>query len=498
MSTHNKILSLLLLSGIAVFANAQNAAYDEFRRQAEAAYRGFANDAKQEYEDFRAKANSKYAEFLKKAWEYYTAKPAIPQPKVEPVPPVVYEEPKPEPAPVVEPAPQPEPVIEVVEVPEPTPQPEPVSPVVENDEQHKTVNFTFYGTQMSVRFPKMSKYSLNSVGGNDLADAWLELASGSYDNLIYDCLQLRNDYKLCDWAYLQMLQTVAENIYGKSNDAVFLQGFLYVQSGYKMRLATDADKLYILVGSKAKIFDMGYYEIDGTMFYPINCNAKRLNISGAYFEQEKDLSLEVASLPKFSKSYTKERSLVSAYGLSAKACVNKNLIDFYNGYPTAQIGDNEVSRWAVYANTPLDDIVKQKLYPSLRAAIASRGELEAVNILLNFVQTAFVYEYDDKVWGGDRAFFSEETLYYPYADCEDRSILFSRLVRDLTGLDVILVYYPGHLAAAVHFKNAVNGDYINLNGAKYVIADPTYINAPVGATMPNMNNNTATVIKLQN
>ncbi len=160
--------------------------------------------------------------------------------------------------------------------------------------------------------------------------------------------------------------------------------------------------------------------------------------------------------------------------------------------------DNEVSRWAVYANTPLDDIVKQKLYPSLRAAIAGKSELDAVNILLNFVQTAFVYEYDDKVWGGDRAFFSGETLYYPYADCEDRSILFSRLVRDLTELDVILVCYPGHLAAAVHFKNAVSGDYINLNGAKYVIADPTYINAPVGATMPNMNNNTATVIKLQN
>ncbi len=333
MKLITKLLLPLFLLVFAVCANAQDADYDEFRRQVQASYKDFSNSTKQEYEDFRAKANSEYAEFLRKAWEYYNEKPAIPQPKVEPVPPVVYEEPKPEPVPVVEPVPQPEPIIEVVEVPEPTPQPEPVSPVVENSVQDRDVPFTFYGTQMSVRFPKMSKYSLNSVGGNDLADAWLELASGSYDNLIYDCLQLRKDYKLCDWAYLQMLQTVAENIYGKSNDAVFLQGFLYVQSGYKMRLATDADKLYILVGSNASIFDMGYYELDGTKFYPLNCNTKSLRISDAYFETENDMSLTMTSLPAFNKSYTKERSLRSSYGVSAQSSVNKNLIDFYNGYP---------------------------------------------------------------------------------------------------------------------------------------------------------------------
>lgn len=33
-----------------------------------------------------------------------------------------------------------------------------------------------------------------------------------------------------------------------------------------------------------------------------------------------------------------------------------------------------------------------------------KSQYEAVSRLLNFVQTAFVYEYDDKVWGCDRAF----------------------------------------------------------------------------------------------
>jgi hypothetical protein len=88
-------------------------------------------------------------------------------------------------------------------------------------------------------------------------------------------------------------------------------------------------------------------------------------------------------------------------------------------------------------------------------------------------------------------------LYYPYADCDDRSILLSRLVRDLLGLKCILIYYPGHLAMAVNFTDDVKGDYILLNNQRYVVCDPTYIGAPVGLTMPEMDNSKATVILLE-
>jgi hypothetical protein len=145
----------------------------------------------------------------------------------------------------------------------------------------------------------------------------------------------------------------------------------------------------------------------------------------------------------------------------------------------------------------MSERIKKQLYPSLQKTIQGKSQYEAANVLLNFVQTAFVYEYDDKVWGGDGAFFAEESLYYPYCDCEDRSILFSRLVRDLLGLKVLLVYYPGHLATAVCFTDNVTGDYISLNNQKYVVCDPTYIGAPVGATMPDMDNGKAKVILLQ-
>ena len=190
------------------------------------------------------------------------------------------------------------------------------------------------------------------------------------------------------------------------------------------------------------------------------------------------------------------RSLSSQYGIRVEVQQNRNLMDFYAQYPSAYVDGNLYTRWAVYANTPLDGAMAESLYPSLREAIGGLSERDAVNKLLNFVQTAFEYGYDDEIWGGDRAFFAEETLYYPYADCEDRAVLFSRLVRDLVGLDVVLLYYPGHLAAAVEFKDEVFGDYLVHNQKKYIVCDPTYIGAPVGRTMPNMNNQEAQIIIL--
>jgi hypothetical protein len=69
-------------------------------------------------------------------------------------------------------------------------------------------------------------------------------------------------------------------------------------------------------------------------------------------------------------------------------------------------------------------------------------------------------------------------------------------VRDLLGLNVILVFYPGHLATAVEFNTPIEGDYILLNGKHFTVCDPTYIGAPPGATMPDMDNQTAKVILL--
>lgn len=265
-----------------------------------------------------------------------------------------------------------------------------------------------------------------------------------------------------------------------------------------MRLAVDESKLILLYGSRHQIFDKGYFNVNGSSFYPLGELSNSISICGAAFEGETPMSLIIDKEQLLGVDMSSERTITADRytDISIGSYVPQKLIEFYDTYPTSALDGNPMTRWAMYANTPLAQKTKDKLYPSLRKYIAERNKLQAAEMLLNWVQTGFVYEYDDKVWGHDRAFFAEETLYYPYADCEDRSILFSRLIRDLLDLDVALIYYPGHLATAVCFDQEVSGDAMIIGVRKFIVCDPTYIGAPVGAQMPDLEYDKAQAIVL--
>lgn len=491
----------IVLLGMIIFPfcqmDAQNS-FDEYRKRMDRDFESFKSRRNKEYEEFRKQINDEYAQFVRKAWREYNAFKGVPAPiKDNPIPPIFFSE-EDEDKPIEDKL---KPIDIVIPVVKPEPQPKPVVPIEETPrpvEQYFT--FSFHKTLMKVRLEEEMKFTLKGCSEKVIAQAWQSLTDSKYNNVINDCLNIRSEKQLCDWGYLMMLNELSVAFYGKdSNESTLFTAFLYCQSGYKMRLASADKKLYMLYASDYVIYDKNYWDIDGEKYYPLNGNVNQLYICEASFPKEQPLSLWITQETKLAENLTNGRTLKSERYPQITATVqgNRNLIDFYNSYPTSQVGENFMTRWAMYANTPLAQGVKESLYPSLRGAIQGKSPHEAANMLLNFVQTAFVYEYDDKVWGDDRAFFAEETLFYPYADCEDRSILFSRLVRDLLGLKVVLVYYPGHLATAVHFTDPVTGDYILLDGQRFTVCDPTYIGAPVGATMPDMDNGGAKVILLE-
>lgn len=515
-----------------------------------ARFNQFRQKSAETYANFRDEANKKYADFIRQAWEKFQGEPPVQKPKEKEVPPVVIADEdllkpvKPNPIkikekiieiPTIKPQPIPvEPIPFVPTIEEPTPNVvpppvvllEPVKPLkdvtidklpikieqqpVKQEPVEVTppptptkpdtrMAFNFYGTEMKVHFTPAQKFTLKNCSSDAVADAWEVLAKKDYNNLIRDCLTLRETCQLSDWAYLQMLEKMAQACLGKTNEATLLQAYVYCQSGYKMRMGTDNNKLYVLYSTPNVVYGKSYFRVDGDSYYVYGGDVSRMDICRASFPKEQNLSLWIPQPMKLSVTTSDLRELKSRRypDVNMTVQVNKNLIDFMETYPSSMEGEDFMTRWAMYANTPLEDRLQQTLLPALKSKLQGLSQKEAVERLLNWVQTAFVYEYDEKVWGEDRAFFADETLFYPYCDCEDRSILFTRLVRDLLGLKCVLVYYPGHLASAVRFNEDVAGDYIPLDGGKYVVCDPTYINAGVGRTMRGMNNAEATVIRLK-
>lgn len=469
----------------------------------------FKQQSQQKFESFRAQCNRQYTDFVRKSWEKFEQGPIMEAPKDQRVKPMVVpdsaktdrflffgrkkgkvkKETK---------------LKESLANAKPQPQPvEPIQPVEESEEELEFCDmpFNFYGTELHVHLDESKRINLGEISPNRVADALLHFSGKTYDNLLNDCLKIRSERKLCDWAYLLMLKDLCDQFCGAGTDeAALMLGYLYYQSGYKIRFATDNKRLYLLVASDHIIYGRGPYLVQGDMYYPLEDFEGAIYICQAAFPKEQTLSLYIPQQPLLDNHKDNGRTIQSERypDIAVNVTVNQNLLDFYESYPSSYIDDNFLTRWAMYANTPMERTVQDQIYPTLKERLKGLNELDAVNRLLNFVQTGLVYEYDDKVWGGDRAFFAEESLHYPFCDCEDRSILFTRLVRDLVGLDCALVYYPGHLAAAVKFTDAPNGvHYDTADGCTYTLCDPTYIRAYVGEEMPCFENTTVELIRLE-
>lgn len=453
----------------------------------------FTQQSVDEFNRFREACNQRYVEFLRQAWVECEAQKAIDRPKEEWLPPVIVKEDRAHPA-----VNRPISIETVVFPPKDTIRPHPFSPVVERPVDQDICCFDFFNTQVSVRVAERCRFRLESVDERGIAAAWESLSGPAFDNALVDCLQFRDKHRLCDWAYLLLLHGFSHSFFDTDNEATLLTAYLFSQSGYQMRLGRSEGKLFLLVATDYQIYNQPFYTLDGQRYWALGQTSSSLRAVSHDFPGGRPLSLAIEESPLLECSASEERIRTSFDDVVSVSCqVNLNLLALYDCYPDGQWGNNPLTRWALYANAPLDPYVRTSLYPALQEVLSGKSLSEAADILLNFVQTAFSYQSDDKEWGYDRSFFAEETLFYPYADCEDRSILYARLVRDLLGLDVVLVYYPGHLATAVKFPKEIPGDYLELDSGRYLVCDPTYIGASIGMTMPTVKGIPAQAILLK-
>lgn len=365
------------------------------------------------------------------------------------------------------------------------------------EEYERDYNFLYHGATCKARFYDSMRFSLSDVSEATVAEVWKHLSSDDFDILLSDCFDLKDDLRLGDWGYIDMLRVMSEHFLGESNEAVLLQMFVLAQSGYKVRLARSGDKLILLVPFRTDLYTYPYFILnDGKKYYILDKEARGQSRSYQVYEtsfpREKTASLKMPGTPRLGQERGTQKLFQSKryQDTFAEVVTNKNLIDFYNNYPVS-------GNWDDYVRASLSEGIKNTLYPALRAQIKGKTKLDAANILMNFVQTAFNYQTDQEQFGYERPLFGDETFYYPYSDCEDRSILFAILVRELLGLDVVLLHYPQHLATAVNFGDEdVYGSYFVVDGKKYVVSDPTYINAPVGECMPQFQNSSAEIVRI--
>jgi hypothetical protein len=302
---------------------------------------------------------------------------------------------------------------------------------------------------------------------------------------------------LNDWAYAELVNKVGEAIYrGHPNEAKIFDWFMLTKTGYSARVGFNDSTIYLMLPSKNKMYGVSFFTYDGRSYYVVSFSGKAEKVKtlysydGNYAKAKALIDLSIAQLPQLQRSIEQKEMQFhfekKLYQLSVR--YDRNLVDFFNHYPVTEL--------EVYFRATLSEELRYTLLSELKPMVEGKSEEAAVNLLLRFVQTAFEYKTDGDQFGREKYFFPEELFLYPYSDCEDRSILFAYLVKNLLGLEVVGIDYPGHVATAVQFKGKVNGNAILYQNKRYVISDPTYINARAGMVMPQFKNTKAKVIPI--
>jgi len=356
-------------------------------------------------------------------------------------------------------------------------------------------NFRFLGTELSFNYKNETGLRVSKpVSNKSVAEAWEILSKSDYKNILDQTNVISEKLKLNDWGYANLLYEFSKQLFADKNLRKIYTWFMLVKSGYFSRVAYKDDDIFVLVLTKEDIFSQPFFTIDNKKYYVIDFeNRVNSKISSVHIYKDdfpgltKSISLEIKQ-PPLIDSNTKTRKFVFQY-LNTKyeyfLTFKEGIINYYFNYPQIDID--------IYSKAEFSCDDNKVTLSKLKADIKDMSEGNALNFLLHFVQQVTEYKTDDEQFGFEKPLFPEESFYYSYSDCEDRSILFSFLVKNILKNKVILLDYPDHIATAVKI-DGVSGDKINYLGKDYLICDPTYLGADIGMCMPNYKNVSASIL----
>ncbi len=501
----NKTVKILLAGIILVIAvqGVQAQTFKEYKKNEQEKFNRFKTEQQQQikqlqqdYNAYVKKADEQFVRFLEQQWKDFNAfkgekQPLSPKPVVipryKPVNGNINGLPRkeiPVALPALTPFLIPPPAIPVVLKTQPETKPEP------------RVEINFYGTLL--RFPEVKNIphlSPSVLSRRSVSNWWKNCSKTGYTRLVNQLLSTKNRLSLNDWAYFMLVRQTAGKVAGENPDNKKLfTWFLMIRSGYNIKIAMADKNIYLLFPSSQDIYGMDYLRINDERYYfTENIGTKTFQTYDFIFPgANRKIDFNILQPLNIGNKVIKKQVSFTYQGkrYSFPVLLDASNLSFMKNYPVTSLN--------VFFNAAMSQVTKQSLAEALMPLLANRNKEDALDFLLAFVQHAFQYETDRQQFGREKFFFPEEVFYYKASDCEDRAALFSYLVKNQLHLQVVGLEYKDHVATAVHLGQGTPGDYLVYQHEKYTIADPTYINAPLGMAMPQYKNSRPQIIKTGN
>lgn len=339
----------------------------------------------------------------------------------------------------------------------------------------------YFDQQILVSYDTNMNVSLDTqLNENAFEHFYLTLERSNYMLLLANLMHWKKEMRLNDWLYYVLVRNSIDAIFSRSpeNYKTLVCWFYLHKSGYRVQLNYTNNHVLLSVFTIEMVYDMptrkvrdGYY-VDVTSHHNITTLRKELvaitsplllNYSGIPF------SFKLEKVPEVPQPEIVVKTLSflhknKSYKIDVN--VNKSVIYMMHRYPELSVKQ--------HAMIPLSNEAHQSLIPALQSIVNQMDEFQAIQFLLSLTRQSKKYKTDREAYGTENlTFTAEETLFYNFSDCEDRSVLFHYLVENLLGLETIILDYPEHASTAVKMTEAYGRRPILYKEHLYTICDPT-------------------------
>lgn len=358
-------------------------------------------------------------------------------------------------------------------------------------------NYTvqFYGRELTIALPeKVADENLGGIRERQVARYWKKLISNHADQCIASLDQQRRNMYLGDWGLFDLIRHFTAVVYpDQANEQAVLSVYLLDAMHYDARVGRMDDRLVMLVNTGSRLYDIPYVEIDSVRYYAFGNLPKKGRIH-TYDRQmasaNRPIDMHLAYSPRLGGELSQKTYSYTLFSRKVSFRTNQPLMDFYARYPQTEL--------TVYANAAMEEAFAAAIEREMRPFVEGKSPVGALNTLLEFMQQGFKYQTDRKQFGREKNFFCEENFHYPANDCEDRAVLFARMVKVLLGYDVVLLEYTDHVATAVQIPGRkVRGQHLDLQGGRYMVCDPTCLGAAVGDLSRKYRNKKAKIVSVK-
>lgn len=350
-----------------------------------------------------------------------------------------------------------------------------------------SIEFEFYSQKVRLSHQAVTAVSLpDSYSKEKILKIYQQMEEDSLHQLWEELHLYRSKFQLNDWLYYLLVRQAATELFPEKSEnfRLLFAWYMLLQEGLESRLYYLNDKLRISVYSQDKVHSLpctkdrdGWWVDISEEKNPLLTQVTALQrVDSPLNKKAMPFRFIMDDLPQFNRKKVERKKLRfehNSLNYLVETVVDLNMIHLMYNYPDLSLTE--------HSKIPLSKSAYESVVPAFQRMTRNMTQKEAVSLLLCFLRQSFQYSDDNDLYQANITFSPEETLFYKSSDCEDRSILFQYLLKEVLGLKCLLIRYGNHVTVAVEMDQ-VYGKPIFRDGTSYSICDPTGPddNLPIG------------------